>query len=139
MSRRTGTANVADSRPTTPLLIFRSERRLSPGKNSVFLWFPHHGTYFAFPLDRLYEPTERETERTMNLTKSQAAAMLKLGESTEGHEFIEPRVLDKLLSYDLIYWRKANEVDVTPSGEEVYDELAGAAEPKTVESRWVTT
>ncbi len=75
----------------------------------------------------------------MNLTKLQADAMLKLGESTEGHGFIEPRVLDKLLSYDLIYWRNANEVDFTPAGEAVYDELAGAAEPKMAESRWVTT
>ena len=75
----------------------------------------------------------------MNLTEAQAKAMLELGGSVEGHDFIPQRVLDDLLKYDLIYWRNANEIDFTPAGEEVYDELAGAAELKMAESGWVST
>ncbi|MBI3860271.1 MAG: hypothetical protein HY290_00085 [Planctomycetia bacterium] len=63
----------------------------------------------------------------MNLSESQTEAMLELGGSAEGHGFIPQRVLDELLSYELIYWRNAGEVDFTPAGKEVYDELVGAA------------
>ena len=62
----------------------------------------------------------------MNLSEAQTHAMLELGDSSEGHEFIPQRVLNELLSYDLIYWRNADEVDFTPTGKEVYDELAGS-------------
>jgi len=61
----------------------------------------------------------------MNLTKSQTDALLKLGESAAGHEFVKAPVLQELLALDLIYWRQADEVDFTPAGEEVYDELSG--------------
>ena len=63
----------------------------------------------------------------MNLTESQANAMLELGGSTEGHGFIPQRVLDELLACELIYWRKSDEVDFTTSGKAVYDELAASA------------
>ena len=63
----------------------------------------------------------------MNLTEAQTHAMLELGGTAEGHGFIPQRVLDQLLSYELIYWRNAGEVDFTPLGKEVYDELAGSA------------
>lgn len=61
----------------------------------------------------------------MNLTKSQMDALVKLGESAAGHEFIKAPVLEQLLALDLIYWRHADEVDFTPVGEQVYDELVG--------------
>jgi len=62
----------------------------------------------------------------MNLTEAQAKAMLELGGTVEGHDFIPQRVLDDLLKYGLIYWRKADEADFTPAGEEVYRELVGS-------------
>lgn len=64
----------------------------------------------------------------MNLTEAQVHAMLELGGSAEGHGFIPQRVLDELLSYELIYWRNPGEVDFTSAGKEVYDELASSTE-----------
>jgi len=63
----------------------------------------------------------------MNLTKPQTDALLQLGESAAGHDFINAHVLEQLLALQLIYWRKPDEVDFTSIGEEVYDELTGQA------------
>jgi hypothetical protein len=63
----------------------------------------------------------------MNLTQEQAHAMLELGGSAEGHGFLPQRVLDELLSYELIYWRRPDEVDFTSRGKDVYDELTISA------------
>ena len=62
----------------------------------------------------------------MNLTEPQAQAMIELGQSSEGHGFIPQRILNELLSYELIYWRNTDEVDFTAVGKEVYDELVGS-------------
>jgi hypothetical protein len=63
----------------------------------------------------------------MNLTESEVKAMLELGGSVEGHDFIPQRVLNDLLSYGLIYWRTAGDAEFTPEGEEVYHDLTGSA------------
>lgn len=63
----------------------------------------------------------------MNLTQSQINALLKLGESAGGHDFITQATLDQLLKLDLVYWRKPDEIDFTPAGEQVYNELSGLA------------
>jgi hypothetical protein len=63
----------------------------------------------------------------MNLTESQVKAMLELGGSLEGHDFIPQRDLNDLLSYGLIYWRTADDPEFTQVGKEVYDELTGSA------------
>jgi hypothetical protein len=60
----------------------------------------------------------------MNLTEPQRNALLKLGESASGHEFIDVQVLKELLAFDLVYWRWADELDFTPAGEIVYNQLA---------------
>jgi hypothetical protein len=63
----------------------------------------------------------------MNLTDSQVHAMLEIGGSEEAHGYIPQRVLNDLLSYQLIQCRSDAEVEFTPAGKEVYDELAGSA------------
>ena len=62
----------------------------------------------------------------MDLSESQVKAMLELGGMIEEHDYIPQRVLNDLLSYGLIYWRKADEADFTPVGKEVYAELVGS-------------
>jgi hypothetical protein len=62
----------------------------------------------------------------MDLTEQQSNALLALGESAVGHDFIEPGVLNELLELDLVYWRKPDELDFTAAGEAVYDELIGS-------------
>ena len=59
------------------------------------------------------------------LTEPQRAALLKLGNSASGHEFIEPEVLKELLALELVYWRREDELDFTHAGEKVYNELSG--------------
>jgi hypothetical protein len=62
----------------------------------------------------------------MDLSEPQIDALLEMGESASGHDFMEPGVLDELLKLELVYWRNPGELDFTPTGEEVYDELTGA-------------
>ncbi len=71
----------------------------------------------------------------MNLTESQAYAMLEIGGRAEAHGFIPTRVLNDLQSYGLIYWQKTDEVGFTQRGEEVFAELAAAAEKDLVQGR----
>ena len=61
----------------------------------------------------------------MNLSELQHDAMIQLGETPSGHEFITPEVLDELLEMDLIYWRTPEDLEFTPTGQSVYDELVG--------------
>lgn len=63
----------------------------------------------------------------MSLTESQAHAMRELGGTAEAHGFIPQRILDELLARELIYWRNPGEVDFTPRGKQVYDELTASA------------
>gem|GEM_PF-3582105 len=67
----------------------------------------------------------------MNLTESQAHAMLEIGGSEEAHSYIPQRVLNDLLSYGLIQWHHDVQVELTPAGQEVYDELAGSTGQNT--------
>ena len=62
----------------------------------------------------------------MNLTESQTKAILELGGMIEEHNYIPQRVLDQLLACGLIYWRTADDAELTPEGQEVYAELAGS-------------
>ena len=71
----------------------------------------------------------------MNLSETQVNAMLELGGNAESHGFVPQRVLDELLSMDLIYWRSSSEVDFTQAGKEVYDELAGTSSKERTESK----
>ena len=64
----------------------------------------------------------------MNLTEAQANALLEIGGAAEGHGYIPQRVLNDLMSYDLVYFNKDDEVEFTPVGKEVYDELADVHE-----------
>jgi hypothetical protein len=63
----------------------------------------------------------------MNLTEAQANALLEIGGAAEFHGYIPQRVLNDLMSYDLIYFHNDGEVEFTPAGKEAYDELAGQA------------
>lgn len=63
----------------------------------------------------------------MNLTEAQANALLEIGGAAETHGYIPQRVLNDLLSYDLIYLDQENEVEFTEAGQEVYDDLADHA------------
>jgi hypothetical protein len=61
----------------------------------------------------------------MNLTEAQANALLEIGGAAEWHGYIAQRVLNDLMSYDYIYYNHDGQVEFTPAGKEVYDELAG--------------
>jgi hypothetical protein len=63
-------------------------------------------------------------EPKMNLSESQRDAMLQLGETASGHDFIPPPVLEELLAMELVYWRGPDDLDFTSAGEKVYQELA---------------
>ena len=58
-----------------------------------------------------------------DLSESQREAMLKLGNTASGHDFVTSDVLNALLSLGLVYWRTTDNLDFTPVGEQVYDEL----------------
>jgi hypothetical protein len=60
----------------------------------------------------------------MNLSEPQRDAMLTLANTASGHDFVPQGVLDELLSLKLIYWRTSDEVDLTPIGEQLYQNLA---------------
>jgi hypothetical protein len=62
----------------------------------------------------------------MNLTESQAKAMLEIGGKIEEHDYIPQRVLNDLLSKGLIYWRTPDDAELTPIGQDVFAELAHA-------------
>ena len=62
----------------------------------------------------------------MNLSESQRDAMLTLANTASGHDFIPQEVLDKLLSLKLVFWRTPDDLNLTPAGERVYQELARA-------------
>jgi len=59
----------------------------------------------------------------MNLTEPQRDAMLTLANTASGHDFVPQGVLDDLLAMNLIYWRTPDEVDLTQTGEQVYQRL----------------
>jgi len=61
----------------------------------------------------------------MNLSAAQREAMLRLGSSTTGHDFIAPEVLEELLALKLVRWRSRDDLDLTQMGGEVYKKLAG--------------
>jgi len=60
----------------------------------------------------------------MNLSERQQEAILTLGNTASGHDFVVKEVLDELLSLELVYWRAPDDVDFTKAGEEVYKEIA---------------
>jgi len=64
----------------------------------------------------------------MNLTEAQTDALVELGESATGHDFMSKQVLRDLLALNLVYWRNPDELDFSPAGEQIYDELTGSAE-----------
>jgi hypothetical protein len=64
------------------------------------------------------------TRQKMNLSKAQRGAMLELGNSASGHDFVPPGVLEELLALELVYWRTPEDLDFTSAGEKVYHELA---------------
>jgi hypothetical protein len=61
----------------------------------------------------------------MNLSKLQREAILQVGNTASGHEFLTTEVLEELLAMGLIYWRAPDNLDFTPVGEKVFDELEG--------------
>jgi len=61
----------------------------------------------------------------MNLTEAQTHALLEIGGAEEFHGYISQRVLNDLMTCDYIFYNKDGEVEFTPAGKEVYDELAG--------------
>jgi hypothetical protein len=60
----------------------------------------------------------------VNLSERQGEAILQLGSTASGHDFIPPQVLEELLAMDLVYWRAPEDLDFTPTGLKVYQELA---------------
>lgn len=61
----------------------------------------------------------------MDLTDAQREAMLQLGSSTTGHDFIAPNVLEELLALKLVCWRSRDDLDFTRMGGEVCKTLEG--------------
>lgn len=61
----------------------------------------------------------------MDLSDAQREAMLKLGESASGHDFIAPEVLEELLALKLVCWRSRDDLDFTQMGGEVCRALEG--------------
>jgi hypothetical protein len=59
----------------------------------------------------------------MNLSESHREAILQLGNTASGHEFLMTEVMEELLSLGLVYWRAPDNLDFTPVGERVFKEL----------------
>ena len=59
----------------------------------------------------------------MILSNPQREAMLKLGNTASGHEFIPADVLEELLALGLVYWRAPDDLDFTPTGEKVLEQF----------------
>jgi hypothetical protein len=78
---------------------------------------------------------KKEGREKMNLSLSQTNALLRLGESTTGHNFFKPDDLTQLLELGLVYWRRPDEIDFTPAGAQVYSKLAGTAKNGAAKSR----
>lgn len=70
----------------------------------------------------------------MDLNERQTDALVDLGE-IGGRKFIEEETIDELLGLGLVYWRTPGQLDFTPAGEEVYNELTGIAEMALVGSQ----
>jgi hypothetical protein len=59
----------------------------------------------------------------VNLSELHREAILQLGNTASGHEFLTTEVLEELLALGLIYWRAPDNLDFTPVGEKVFKEL----------------
>ena len=64
----------------------------------------------------------------MKLSERQREAMLKLGNTASGDYFIltevlPTEVLEELLALELVFWRAPDNLDFTPVGEQVFDDL----------------
>jgi hypothetical protein len=60
--------------------------------------------------------------KRVNLSEAQWEAMLQLGNTASGHDFIPAEVLEELLALALVYSRASDNLDFTPAGERVYHE-----------------
>ncbi len=63
----------------------------------------------------------------MNLSEPQRDAMLTLANPSSGEDFLLQEILDGLVSMDLVYWRTPDELEFTPAGERVYQELVAGS------------
>jgi hypothetical protein len=59
----------------------------------------------------------------MNLSDSHREAILQLGNTASGDDFLMTEVIEELLSLGLVYWRATDNLDFTPVGERVFKEL----------------
>jgi hypothetical protein len=59
----------------------------------------------------------------MDLTTSQREALLKLGTTASGHDFIDPTVVDELIALKLARWRMRDDLDLTAMGNQVFKSL----------------
>jgi hypothetical protein len=59
----------------------------------------------------------------MNLSDSHREAILQLGNTPSGDDFLMTDVIEELLSLGLVYWRATDNLDFTPVGERVFKEL----------------
>ena len=60
----------------------------------------------------------------MDLTEPQREALLKLGTTASGHDFIDPAVVDELVALKLAHWRMRDDLDLTATGNQVFKSLA---------------
>jgi hypothetical protein len=66
---------------------------------------------------------ELDGEQRMDLTTSQREALLKLGTTASGHDFIDPDVVDELVALKLVHWRMRDDLDLTAMGNQVFKTL----------------
>jgi len=64
----------------------------------------------------------------VKLSERKREAMLKLGNTASGDYFIltevlPTEVLEELLALELVFWRAPDNLDFTPVGEQVFDDL----------------
>jgi hypothetical protein len=59
----------------------------------------------------------------MDLTEPQREALLKLGTTASGHDFIDPAVVDELVALKLAHWRMRDDLDLTATGNQVFKSL----------------
>ena len=59
----------------------------------------------------------------MDLTTAQQDALLKLGTTASGHDFIDPAVVDELIALKLARWRMRDDLDLTAMGNQVFKTL----------------
>ena len=91
-------------------------------KKSTFLEYPRWYQSISGPVkvSGVFAYREGTTNDPYEL---QHDAMIQLGATPSGQDFVSPAVLEELLAMDLVYWRTLEGLDFTPMGERFFHEL----------------